>query len=113
MIVTRPKLPDLFSDLNQWLLKILAAQALPSSLISVPRGEFPNASRLAAAADVSVMTATRFVRRLTREGFLGEERDRLEIVRLGELMDQWASANRHATREIPARWIIRKDVEQL
>ncbi len=28
-------------------------------------------------------------------------------------MDQWASANRHASREIPARWIIRKDVKQL
>jgi len=113
MIATGPKLPGLFSDLNQWLLKILVAQALPNSLISVPRGEFLNASRLAAAADVSVMTATRFVQRLTTEGFLDKERDRLEIVRLGELLDEWSSANRHAGREIPARWIIRKDVEQL
>ncbi len=113
MIVTHQKLPDLFSDLNQWLLKILVAQALPSSLISVPRGEFPNASRLAAAADVSVMTATRFVQRLMREGFLNEERDRLEIVRLGELLDEWSSANRHAGGDVPVRWIIRKDVEQL
>ena len=113
MIVTRQEPPGLFSDLNQWLLKVLVAQPLPSSLIGVPRGEFPNGSRLAAAANVSVMTATRFVQRLTSEGFLDDVRDRLEIVRLGELLDQWASAARRASREIPARWIIRKDVEQL
>jgi hypothetical protein len=113
MIVTRQEPPGLFSDLNQWLLKVLVGQPLPNSLIGVPRGEFPNGSRLAAAANVSVMTSTRFVQRLTSEGFLADVRDRLEIVRLGELLDQWASAARHTSREIPARWIIRKDVEQL
>jgi hypothetical protein len=46
-------LPDLFSDLNQWMLKVLLGQGLPASLISIPRGPFRNASQLAAAAGVS------------------------------------------------------------
>src|SRR5260370_29491512 len=35
--VVPQRLPDLFSDLNQWMLKILLGQRLPESLVSVPR----------------------------------------------------------------------------
>jgi hypothetical protein len=44
--------PELFSDLNQWMLKILLGQNLPDSLISVPRQPIRNATQLAAAATV-------------------------------------------------------------
>ena len=52
----------LFSDLNQWMLKVLLAPELPDTLLSAPRGRYRNASQLAAAANVSVMSAFRFVR---------------------------------------------------
>jgi hypothetical protein len=65
----RQKLPPpesayLFSDLSQWMLKTLLAPFIPEDLLSAPRGEYRNASELAAAADVSVMSAFRFHERL-------------------------------------------------
>lgn len=107
------RLPHLFSDLNQWMLKILLGQSISESLISVPRGSFRNASQLAKAADVSLMSASRFVSQLGNEGFLGEDADALRVVRVEELLERWISANRQAAQEIPARWILRRDVRQL
>src|SRR5437762_8160042 len=46
---------DLFSDLNQWMLKILLGQNLPESLLSVPRGEYRSGRQLAEAGGVSAM----------------------------------------------------------
>jgi hypothetical protein len=107
------RLPDLFSDLNRWMLKILVGQRLPESLISVPRASFRNATQLASAASVSVMSASRFVSQLGAEGFLDEDADSLRVVRVDELLERWASANRRLAQQIPARWIIKRDVRQL
>lgn len=104
--------PDLFSDLNQWMLKILLGQELPETLISIPRKPIRNASHLAAAARVSVMSASRFVNHLKREGFIDENYEDFRIVRAEELLQRWISANREISREIPARWLIRKDLSQ-
>src|SRR5262249_31627189 len=72
--IRAPKLragaPQLFSDLNQWMLKVLVAPRIPESLLSAPRGHYQGASQLAAAAGVSVMSAFRFVEELSKEGFL-------------------------------------------
>jgi len=35
----------LFSDLNQWMVKVLLAPELPDSLLGSPRGEYPGALR--------------------------------------------------------------------
>lgn len=109
----RAKPTQLFSDLNQWMLKILVGQALPQSSLCVPKGEFRNASQLAEAANVSVMSAVRFVHRLDDEGFLHEGRDYLKLVRVEELLERWVSANREAFAQFPARWIIERSGEQL
>ncbi|MEX2264437.1 MAG: restriction endonuclease [Bryobacteraceae bacterium] len=105
-------LPDLFSDLNQWMLKILLGQDLLEALISVPREPIRSASQLAAAADVSVMSASRFVRQLANEGFLDENNENLRIVRADELLERWVSASRKMSRGVPARWIIKRDEKQ-
>jgi hypothetical protein len=105
--------PDLFSDLNQWMLKILLGQKLPESLISVPREPIRNASHLAASANVSVMSASRFVNRLVKEGFLDEGTEHLQIVRADELLERWVSANWGMARDIPARMILKADHDQL
>ena len=83
---SRPKLPQLFSDLNQWMLKILVGQTLQSSHLSVPREKFRNASQLAAAANVSTMTAYRLVHRLADQGFVDKGQDYLKLVRTEELL---------------------------
>lgn len=111
-LAQRQSMPDLFSDLNQWMLKILLAPNIPESLISVPREPVRNASQLARVAEVSVMSATRLVNQLANEGFLDKYNERLQIVRVDDLLEQWVPANRKMSRELPARWIIKKDEKQ-
>ena len=95
---------NLFSDLNQWMLKVLLSEGISDALLSAPRGPFENASQLAAAAEVSVMSAFRFARQLSEEGFLEQNRS-LRPVRIEDLLDRWQAARRRA-REFPLRWIL-------
>ncbi len=111
--VPHKRLPDLFSDLNQWMLKIILGQQLPEHLISVPRMRIRNSSQLADVAQVSVMSASRLANQLANRGFLQEGEDQLRIVRIEELLDLWISANREAAAEIPARWVIKGGPRQL
>jgi len=104
---------NLFSDLNQWMLKILLAANVPETLLSAPRGRFQNASQLAQAAGVAVMSASRLVRQLSEEGFLADRRSGLLIVQVEELMQRWSSAIQGRAREIPARWIFPGSSDQL
>src|SRR5215813_2801126 len=96
---------NLFSDLNQWMLKILFSRSLPDPLLSAPRGDYENVSQLAEAAGVSVMSAFRLVRQLFDEGFL-EERSGLQLVRTEELLERWSKASHYRPQETPARWIL-------
>jgi hypothetical protein len=109
--VHRQKLPSpesayLFSDLSQWMLKVLFAPLIPEDLLRAPRGEFRNASELAAAAEVSVMSAFRLVRQLRQEGFLDERAAPLRLVRRKELLRRWQAAHLRGAPELPLRWII-------
>ncbi|HVY07498.1 MAG TPA: RpiR family transcriptional regulator [Burkholderiales bacterium] len=97
----------LFSDLNQWMLKVLLAPRIPEHLLSAPRSAFRNASELASAANVSVMSAFRFVSQLREEGFLDESSPHLKLVRREALFQRWHSAVLRPSRELPMRFLIR------
>jgi len=99
----------LFSDLNQWMLKVLLAPKIAPDLLHAPRGEYRNASQLAAAANVSVMSAFRFVRQLRLDGFLDESSSILSLVRLDDLLRRWQAESLRPARDIPLRWILRGD----
>ena len=101
---------NLFSALNQWLLKVLIAPDLPASLIGAPRGEYKNASALAAAADCSIMSAHRFVEQLRSEGFLDEDTRRLRLVRLLELFGRWSYAQPAGVSDIPLKMVIKRQL---
>jgi hypothetical protein len=103
----------LFSDLNQWMLKILLGQDIPESLLTIPRGHYRNGRQLAQAAGVSVMSASRFVRQLLSESFLDQRKGLLRLVRTEELMRRWQGASQRTAREVPVRWIIPGGEEQL
>ena len=103
----------LFSDLNQWMLKILLAPRISESLLSAPRERYQSAAHLARAAGVSVMSAWRFVRQLSNEGFLDDRKGRLRLLRVEELLERWRGASQKSVREIHARWIIRGGENQL
>jgi len=104
---------ELFSDLNQWMLKVLLARRLPAEVLSAPREAIRSASHLANTAKVSVPSASRFVARFKEEGFLEEARW-LELVRVEELLNRWRFEIRRPT-DIPARWLLpkREPLQQL
>lgn len=107
--------PDLFSELNQWLLKVLLAPRLEPALLEAPRRPLKTATDLAQSAQVSIATATRFVSLLERNGYLDEKRRALEPVRCGELFKQWARAPRRPRKEQATRFLLSTKVphEQL
>jgi hypothetical protein len=94
----------LFSDLNQWMLKALLANELPEHLLSAPRGQHRNASQLAGAAQVSVMSAFRFVQQLRDEGYLHESSSSLQLVRREQFFMKWQAASDRSPREVPMRF---------
>jgi hypothetical protein len=110
----RQSVPDsgaLFSDLNQWMLKVLLAPELPGALLSAPRGRYRNASQLARAANVSVMSAFRFIRQCGREGYLHESAPYLRLVRRGDLFRRWQALSIRSPRELPMRFLLAGDSE--
>jgi hypothetical protein len=100
---------DLFSDLNQWMLKVLLAPEVPPHLLSAPRGRYRNASQLAKAAKVSVMSAYRFVQQLQRDGYLHESASHLALVRREELFRSWQASMMRRVKEAPMRLLLRRD----
>jgi hypothetical protein len=100
------KSTDLFSDLNQWLLKVLLAPEIPEQYLGGPRAKYRNASELSVASDVSLMTASRFVSRLREEGFLNESLNSLELVRRHELFHRWQSAALRSAPEARMRYLV-------
>lgn len=100
---------DLFSDLNQWMLKVLLAPELPAGLLSAPRGHYHNASQLARAANVSVMSAFRFVQQLQHDRYLHESEPYLSLVRRDELFQRWQASAAGRVKEVPMRFIFRGD----
>jgi hypothetical protein len=101
----------IFSDLNQWMLKVLLAPKIPERLLNAPRGEYRNVSELAIASDVSVMSAFRFAHQLREEGFLDESAPYLKLVRRGELFHRWRSVGLRSSPEIRMSFLIRGKVQ--
>jgi hypothetical protein len=108
---TRPG--HLFSDLNQWMLKVLLAPELPEELLAAPRGRYRNATELARAAEVSVMSAFRFVRQLEREGYLHESAAHLTLVRREDLFRRWQGLATKTVAETPMRFLLPGDANVL
>jgi hypothetical protein len=104
---------ELFSDLNQWMLKVLLAPSIPEAYLAAPRERYQGASQLADAAGVSAMSAFRFIERFSKEGFLEQEHDGLRLVRKKELMDRWSAANQRSVSEIAVRWILHRGKDAL
>jgi hypothetical protein len=103
---------DLFSDLNQWMLKVLLAPELPSDLLSAPRERYRDASQLARGAKVSVMSASRFVRQMEQEGYLERSGAHLALVRREELFKRWQASADRRVKEVPMRHVLRGDPDK-
>src|SRR5437762_521936 len=100
---------QLFSDLTQWFLTVLVAPELPEAVLNSPRGQYRNASQLARAANVSVMSAFRFVQQLEREGYLHESAQHLRLVRREDLFSRWQALSARSPREVSMRFLLPGD----
>jgi hypothetical protein len=94
------------------MLKVLLAPEIPERLLAAPRDRYRNASQLAAAASVSVMSAFRFVQQLRAEGFCDESSRGLELVRREELFRQWQGHAQQPVREVAMRFLVRGDANR-
>jgi hypothetical protein len=103
---------DPFSDLNQWMLKVLLAHRLPAELLKAPRADAANGAELAAVANVSAPSASRLLRHLNDRGFL-DELAPLRLVRVQELLRQWKAVYVRPPRELKMRWLIPGKPDQL
>jgi hypothetical protein len=82
----------LFTDLGQWMLKVLLAPELPASMLAAPRGRYRGPTDLAAAAGVSVMSASRLLQELRHDGYLDDDAPDLRLVRVRHLFERWQAA---------------------
>lgn len=103
---------NLFSDLNQWMLKVLLAPEVPDHLLHAPRQKYQSGSELAEAAKVSAMSASRFLQQLRHEGYLDDSSRYLALVRRQELFRRWRSAVMRSSPELPMRFLIRGSIEK-
>lgn len=103
---------NMFSDLNQWMLKVLLAPEIPEHLLSAPRGSYRNVSELAKAAGASVMSAFRLAEHLREGGFLDESSNRLKVVRRKALFERWKSAGDRKSPEMRMRFLVPGAIEQ-
>lgn len=107
-----PPAINLFSDLNQWMLKLLLAWDLPEGLLNAPRKKFRNGSDLAEAAQASAMSASRFLQQLRSDGYLSDSSAHLKLVRREELFRRWGAAAMRSCPEMPCRFLLRAPVPQ-
>lgn len=109
---TQIRSDNLFSDLNQWMLKVLLAPELPEGMLNAPRGQYRNGVELARAAQVSAMTASRFLQQLRRERFLWESQEFLTLVRREELFERWSAVAPYGIADVPARFLANIQIEE-
>lgn len=109
---SRPAAINLFSDLNQWMLKALLAAEIPDNLLQAPRRRYRSGAELAEGAQVSTMSASRFLQQLRTEGFLDEASGFLVLVRRAELFRRWRSAVMRPAQEMPMRFLIKGVAQQ-
>lgn len=103
---------NLFSDLNQWLLKVLLAPEIPEHLLQAPRQQYRSGAELAEAAEVSAMSVSRFLQQLRNEGYLDESSRNIALVRRQELFRRWRSAAMRPAPELPMRFLIRGNTQK-
>lgn len=96
----------LFSDLNQWMLKVLLAPRVPEELLHAPREQASNARHLALLAGTSVPSASRLVAHLRENGMLQAASRGLELVQVPALLLRWQRSVSGHVAEERMRWIL-------
>ena len=104
---TRSRPPRAFSDLGQWILKVLLAPKLPPALLNAPRERPENIGHLALLANVSYATAQRVVTIARKEGLV-QRAPSLEVLDPLKTLHRWQRALSAPVAFEPAKWILKK-----
>lgn len=96
-----------FSDLNQWMLKVLLAREISPDLLKAPRDPIYSGADLARAADASAMSANRLIQYLKKERFLADGATGLTLGRREEFFSLWRSASMASPAEYKMRFRAR------
>lgn len=97
-----------FSDLGQWMLKVLLAPRLPQLrlLEDQPAASIRGVIDLARRASVSPSRASVLVAELQRRGHIERWRRELRLVRLADLLDDWRHAANALVLDVPVRFAL-------
>lgn len=96
-----------FSDLNQWMLKVLLAPEISLGLLTAPREPIYSGADLARAAGASPMSANRLLQYLKKERYLVDGRTGVTLGRREEFFNLWRSASMASPAEYSMRFRAR------
>lgn len=97
---------DPFSDLGQWVIKVLLSPRVPGGWLEAPRGPLRNVGQLAKEARISAASASRLLAALRDRGFVDESPSTLRLVRLPALLRSWRAVALKPSLEVPARFLF-------
>ncbi|MDF1800911.1 MAG: hypothetical protein P1V81_17205 [Planctomycetota bacterium] len=105
-----------FSDLGQWLIKVLLGERIERDLMAVPRvsilgrprrgARYQGVRELAKAAAISPGSVSRLLAALDRGGWLDPAGIPPRLVRVGSLLSAWAGAARGPARIFQASFLL-------
>ena len=95
-----------FTDLGQWMLKVLLAPRIREDWLHAPRERVGGVGELAELAGVSPASASKFVAGLEASGYLERRRRRIELVRFEALLESWRIASQRPAEEHFARFVL-------
>lgn len=103
---SRSSIHDPFSDLGQWMLKVLLSPKVRDRWLNAPRERAHGVADLARIARVSNATASNFLAGLEKDGYIVEAEGELRAARIPALLDAWRRAALRPVEEQPARLLL-------
>lgn len=101
-----PAVHNPFSDLGQWMLKVLLADKVPEPWLSAPRDRIRGVADLARIAEVSPASASRLLAALESESYLVDASGGPRLVRVEALLHAWRRSLQRPMERRYARFLL-------
>lgn len=95
-----------FSDLGQWMLKVLLAERVPERWLGAKRVPLRGVADLARAADVSFATASRFLAALLAGEHASKSPEGIQLTRPDDLLRDWRRSIPYSAERRVARFAL-------
>ncbi len=97
---------DPFSDLGQWMIKVLLASRISPRHLSAPREPAGGVRDLSRQAGVSVASASRLLAALGSLGYVDSSAREMRLIRVRSLLELWRPVVLRPHRERYARFLL-------